>query len=223
MESHDHTIGGPLRACADDQRDRWDDLVLMLATLTSKSTEKSPQGVHEAIHFRARALVHKVRYSFAVAQRCYKLRSHSVVWQVDIEIIVGDCVFVVCHERKPRKLRTCVVGPLKVLSRGEETFPLNSGGYHKSVSSDHVTAAPDPLRDTQQFLPDHGASQDVAVPGRPQHAGKSSAGRSSLATRWQKMEPCASGRVGGDTTPKRTIWSRQAASTVSSSTSTCDG
>jgi len=37
------------------------------------------------------------------------------------------------------------------------------------------------------------------------------------------MAPCYSRRVGGVTTPERTRWSGQAASTFGMSTSTCDG
>jgi len=72
-------------------------------------------------------------------------------------------VFVDGHA-KTKTLKIRVLGRQKFLSRVEGTFSLELRGYPETVSNEHVTAAVDPVGETQQFLRDHGAPQDVVVP-----------------------------------------------------------
>jgi len=81
-------------------------------------------------------------------------------------------VFVDGHTRTKYKLGTRAAGPYKVLSRGEGTFSLDIDGYPKTVSSDHVTAAPGPPGDPQTLLQNLGVPQDIVVPEGHQHTGK---------------------------------------------------
>jgi len=93
-----------------------------------------------------------------VAQRQYKRSYDPRVRPLDKEIQAGDWVFADGHARTKHKLWTRAAGPHKELSRGEGTFSLDIGGYPETVSSDHVTAAPDPLGDPQKLI------QDLGVP-----------------------------------------------------------
>jgi len=43
-------------------------------------------------------------------------------------------------------------------------FSLDMGGYTETVSSDHVTTAPDPLGEPQKLIKHLSVQQDVVVP-----------------------------------------------------------
>ena len=81
-------------------------------------------------------------------------------------------MFVDGQARTMHKLGTHAAGPTKILSSGESTFSLNIGGFPETVSSDHVTAAPDRLGDPQKHIQDLGVPHDILVPEMHQHKSK---------------------------------------------------
>ena len=112
-----------------------------------KGIGESPWGIRERIRTRLRNLVHKVRKSLEAAQRRYKQKIDSRVRAVNESIGVGDWVFVDSRDKTKAKLRTRVDAPYRVMSRKRHTFRVSINGYPEVVSSDHVTKAPDPVRD----------------------------------------------------------------------------
>jgi len=132
----------------------------------------SPRGVREAIRARLCNHIDKVLLSLSVSQRRYKRSYDARVRLENKDIQEGDWVYVDSHARTKHKLGTHTAGPHKVLSRGERTFSLDIGGYPEPVSSDHVTAAPDPLGDPQKLIQTLGMPQDVVVPEGHQHTVK---------------------------------------------------
>jgi len=116
--------------------------------------------------------MHKVRRYLSVAQRRYKRSYDARVRPVKKDIQAGECVFVDGHARTKNKLGTHEAGPHKVPSIGEGTLSLDIGGYSETVSSDHVTPAPDPQGDPQKLIQNLGVPQDVVVPERHQNTGK---------------------------------------------------
>ena len=144
----------------------------MVGSPAPEEKDGSPRGVREATRARLRNLIYKVRRSLSLTQRRYKRNYDARVRPVNKDIREGDWVFVDGHARTKHKLGTRAAGPHKVLSRGEGTFSLDIGGYPETVSSDHVTAAPDPVGDPQKLIQSLGVPQDVVVPEGHQHTGK---------------------------------------------------
>jgi len=91
---------------------------------------------------------------------------------VSKDIQAGDWVFVDVHARTKHKLGTHAARPHDVLSRGEGKFSFDIGGYPETVSSDHVTATPEPLGDPKKLIQHPCVPQDVVVPKGHQHTGK---------------------------------------------------
>ena len=137
-----------------------------MATPTDETTARSPLGVHEVILFHLRALIHEVRQPLAVAQRRFKRKYNARVRLVNEGISVRDSLFVGGHTNTKEKLGTHVVGPHKVLGRGNKTFWLDIGDYPETVSRDHVTAAPDMAGDIQNSCSTMGRSQILWSPRR---------------------------------------------------------
>ena len=144
----------------------------MVGSPAPEDTDGSPRVIREAIRARLRNLIHKVRRSLSVAQRRNKRSYDARVRPVNKQIQAGDLVFVDGHARTKHKLETRAAGPHKVLSRGEGTFSLDTGGYPETVSSDHVTAAPNLPGDPQKLIQSLGVPQDVVEPEGQQHTGK---------------------------------------------------
>jgi len=65
-----------------------------VATPKHETTDKIPRGVREAIRFRLRALIQKMRQSLAVAQRRFTRNYDARIRPVNTGINVGDWVFV---------------------------------------------------------------------------------------------------------------------------------
>ena len=81
-------------------------------------------------------------------------------------------MYVDCNARTQHKLETHAAGPHKVISRGEGTFSLDIGGYPETVSSNHVTAGPDPLGDPQKLIQNLGVPRDDVEPEGHEQTGK---------------------------------------------------
>jgi len=62
--------------------------------------------------------------------------------------------------------------PTRSYPAGDRTFSLNMCGYLEAVSSDHATAAPDPLGDPQKLIQILSMPQNVVRPEGHQHTGK---------------------------------------------------
>ena len=143
----------------------------MVGSPTPKETDGRPRAIHEVTRTRLRNLIHKVRQSLTLAQQRYRRNYDARVRPVNKDFQAGDWVLVDGHARTKYKLGTRAAGPYNVLSRGEGTFSLDIGRYPETVSSNHVTAAPGPPRDSQTLLQNLGVDQDVVVPEGHQHTG----------------------------------------------------
>jgi len=144
----------------------------MFGSPVPEEKDGCPRGVHEAIRARLRNLSHKVRPSLSVSQRRYKRSYNARVRPVNKDIQEGDWVFVDGYTRTRHKLGTHAAGPHKVICRGEDTLSLEIGGYPETVSSDHVTAAPDPLGDLQKLIQNLCVPEDDVEPEGHHKTGK---------------------------------------------------
>ena len=192
----------------------------MVASPVKGPSTDNPRAAREQIRARLRNVIHKVRRSLDVAERRYKQRYDVKVRPVNRDLNAGDWVFLDGNAKPKQKLGTRAVGPHKVLARGVGTFKLDVGEYPETVSSDRLTAAPDPDGDIQELIKSRGPPQNIVAPEAHQNTGREYVWEAMVATRCRRTARCCCRRGGGATRPRRIRWSLRTASIVVRWTST---